>query len=86
MSEKKPEEPKPHRCVVDFWHRGVRADLHEQRYRRYRYSRPTFHCPGLLMSYGFDSGVNAEGAPTCGVVLVGENGVASVWRGEVPQA
>ena len=41
MSEKKPEEPKPHRCVVDFWHRGMRADLHEQRYRRDRYSRPS---------------------------------------------
>ena len=86
MSEKKPGEPKPHRCVVDFWHRGMRADLHEQRYRRDRYSHPAFYCPELLMSYGFDGGVNAEGAPTCGVVLVGENGVASVWRGEVPQA
>jgi len=83
MSEKKPEEPKPHRCVVDFWQRGIRADLREQ--RKLRCGRPVFVCPGIAVGYGYDGGFSTEGW-VCGVVLVGDDGGISVWRGEAPQA
>lgn len=82
--DKKPEDKK-HRCILEFWQRGVRADLREQRHKRDRYSRPTFYCPELELTYAFDGLSTTDGKPTCGLVLVSADCV-SVWRGETPQA